>query len=236
MMHQKIERTFIPALAEPKRWCILRTSAGRTLALTDDLVAAGIPAWTPRRVVKRPAPGNARRYVVGRRRVMVEVTVAILPGFVFANADHLNAIFALSALPPGSFPAFSILRLGERVPLVGSAQIKGLATAETDAAAEIAAVRDAESREQARRIRAEQLGTERAKRKALRREAKSFVTGTQVEVTDMPALAGMRCTILESNGTTAKVHVGGSLTIAIEAWRIVPADVQNANTFDRAAA
>lgn len=167
---------------------------------------------------------------------MVEVVLPILPGFVFVAADDLNRVLALGVLPHHAIPAFSLLRVAERVPLVGGAQIRGLVAAEDDAAIEIAAIRAEDGRQAERRARAERLSSERARRKALKREHRAFEGGQSVNVTDMPALAGLTGSIVESNGTTAKVHFGGSLMITVEAWQIVPADVHNENTFNRTAA
>lgn len=222
--------------AIPSRWCILRTSGGRTLALADTLIAAGIEAWTPRRTIKRPAPGNRRRYVMGQRRVMIEVSLPIIPGFVFARADMLDDIIRASAMPYGPHPSFSLLMVGDRVPLVGERQVAGLRTAEELATAAIVSEREEETRDQERRARAARLGTERAQRKALRQERKAFRTGDKVIVEDMAALVGVIGTIVEGRGTSAVIHFGGSLTMEVEAWRVRAVNVQKANTLSRDAA
>ncbi|MCG7346595.1 hypothetical protein [Sphingomonas sp. ACRSK] len=219
-----------------ERWCILQTSAGRTLALDKSLREAGITAWTPRRTIKRPAPGNARRYVAGQRRVMIEVDVPILPGFVFAGADQLGQVVVAGRLPPGTHPSFSILQLGGRVPLVGAAQVEGLRQAEATAAADLAAEREAETREQERRRRAERLGSERARRKALRQESKQLGKGAEVTIAEMPSLAGMVGRVVEGRGTSAVIDFGGTLTMTVEAWRVRPVDVEGADTHSGVAA
>lgn len=217
-------------------WCILCTSAGRTLPLVAALETAGIAAWSPRRTVKRPAPRMARRYVMGQRRPMIEVTLPILPGFVFARADQLSAIAAASLAPCGPLAGFSILQVGQRVPIVAERAIAGLRMAEAEAVAAIDAAREAESREVARRARAEMLSSERARRKALRQETKALARGDAVEVDDMPALAGMVGTVIEGRGTSARIHFGGFLTVTVEAWQVRPSDVQSGNTLHRDAA
>lgn len=220
----------------PSRWCILRTSSGRTLALVDTLVAEGIRAWSPRRTIKRPAPGQRRRLVMGQRRVMTEVDLPIIPGFVFADADALDDIIRASSLPYGPHPSFSLLHIGERVPLISERQVAGLRTAEDEAYAAITAEREAETRDQERRVRAERLGSERARHKALRQERKVFTAGDAVTVDDMVALSGVVGTIVEGRGTSAIIHFGGSLTMEVEAWRVHPFGVQKANTLSRDAA
>jgi len=217
-------------------WCILRTSSVRTLKLAETLVDSGIDAWTPRRTVKRDAPGNRRRLAMGQRKVMVEVDMPIIPGFVFARAAMLDDIIRASALPFGPHPSFSLLQVGDRVPLVGERQIAGLRAAEELATIAITSEREAEGRDEARRARAVRLGSERARRKALRQEQKALAAGDQVTIDDMPALAGMIGTVIEGRGTSAVIHFGGALTMEVEAWRVHPSCVQSGNTLSRAAA
>lgn len=218
------------------KWCILQTSARRTLALNKSLREAGIDAWTPRRTIKRPAPGNARRYVAGQRRVMIEVDVPILAGFVFAPEDQLGEIVTVSRLPFGTHPSFSILQLGGHVSLVGAAQVDGLRAAEAEAAEAIAAEREAETREQERRLRAARLGSERARRKALRQERKQLSEGQRVTVDEMPALEGMVGKVIKGEGTSAVIDFGGMLTMTVEAWRVLPVDVEGPDTHSGVAA
>jgi hypothetical protein len=220
----------------PTDWCILWTSAARTLPLAASLGEAGLEAWTPTRIVKRPAPGHRRRLHMGQRPVFVEVPVPILPGFVFLRARHLDDALRIIATPFNTHPAFDVLRLGERIPEVGDGQVAGLREAEADALAAIEAVRDAETREQERQARAERLGTERAKRKALRQERKALERDAKVTVDNMPALAGMVGRIVESCGTSATIHFGGSLTMKVEAWQIRPIAVKGGPTSPRSAA
>jgi hypothetical protein len=217
-------------------WCILRTGSAATLRLAATLTEAGIEAWTPRRTVKRDAPGKRRRLAMGQRRLLIEVELAILPGFVFARADRLLDIIRAGALTYGPHPRFTLLQVGDRVPVVGEAQVAGLRQAEDDAVAAIEGERQAEQRADERRARAERLGTERARRKALRQERRQFDQGEQVTVDDMPALSGMVGTVIEGRGTSARIHFGGALTMEVEAWRVRPSGVQSGNTLTRDAA
>ncbi|WP_380925447.1 hypothetical protein [Sphingomonas leidyi] len=205
------------------RWCILRTSAGRTLPLARSLAAAGFEVWTPMRVIKRAAPGQARRLVLGVRRRMVEVEVPILPGIVFARAPHMEALAYLSLDPASEHPSFSVFQNAGRAPEVSDASMVGLRAVEAEAAAFTDAEREAASREEARRARAEQLRTQNAQMRALRRVKKEFSRGDQVVIADMPALAGLTGTVEVSTGTAATIHFGGSLRMKIEAWRVFPA-------------
>ncbi|MDH4746861.1 hypothetical protein OMP43_22820 [Sphingomonas sp. CBMAI 2297] len=204
------------------RWSILRTSAGRTIAVARSLTAAGFDVWTPIRTIKRPAPGQARRLVLGTRRVMIEVEVAILPGFVFARAPQIEDLARIAIDPASLHPAFSVFHHAGCVPEIKPAGLAGLRAAEAEAAAQAQAERDAETREAVRRERAEQLRTQSARMKALRRERKDFSPGDEVGVADMPALAGLPGIVEVSTGTAAVINFGGSLSMKVEAWRVFP--------------
>ena len=182
-----------------KRWCILRTSGGRTLALAASLSEAGIESWTPRRTIKRPARGQHRRLHMGQRVAMIEIDVPILHEFVFADAASLHALVRLTERDA----SFSILHVGLSVPLVKDAALDTLRAEEARAAADTAARRECEARDAERRARADRLKTEKARRKALRSERKDFAPGTRVAVEGVPSLAGMVGTIIKGRGATA---------------------------------
>jgi hypothetical protein len=203
-------------------WCILSTSGGRTLPLARSLAAAGIEVWTPKRTIRRPAPGQRRRLVMGQRRKMIEVDVAILPGFVFARAVHLDDIAGIVIDPASQHPAFTVFQIAGRVPLVTDASVSGLREEEARAEAFAQSLRDADSIAEARLARAEFMRTERARRAAMRRERRDFVEGQRVEVTDMPSMAGMVGVITRSNGTSAMIDFGGRFPMKVEAWRVIP--------------
>ena len=204
------------------RWAILQTSSARTLPLATSLAEADMRVWTPRRTIWRPAPGQRRRLALGLRRDMVEVDVPIMPGFVFADADYLDDLVRVALSPATCHPAFSIFQCAGRAPLVGDASIAGLRSAEADAAIVAENYRDSQSRDSERRARAEQMRTDRARRKALRSQRKDFAVGERVAVIDMPAMAGMIGTVVKSNGATAMVSFGAWLTMNVEAWRVIP--------------
>ena len=73
-----------------KRWCILRTSGGRTLALAKSLEGAGYSAWTPT---------ESRARLAGAKRELVEQEIAILPGYVFAGMEHVSDLLSLARSP-----------------------------------------------------------------------------------------------------------------------------------------
>ncbi|MDR6789559.1 hypothetical protein J2Y58_002932 [Sphingomonas sp. BE138] len=209
-----------------RRWCILQTTAAKTLPLMAALRGEGIDAWTPSRTVKRDAPGNRRRLALGQRKVMVEVTVPILPCWVFAPERDMDDLWRLADQPEGRHPRFSVFTGARGAALVRDTAVAGLRQAEADALAAITAERAAETRAAAQRARAERLGTLRARRAALRRETKALAGGQEVTVDGMPALDGLVGKVVEGRGTSAVIHFGGALTMTIEAWRVRPNPVR----------
>lgn len=103
------------------RWCILRTSPGRTLGLMVALAAAGYEAWTPKQVQTRRRP---------RSKVTFELEVPIAPTFVFARAVHVRDLAAAEAMQVNPFPAFSLFRHEGRIPLIADGDVAGLRQAE----------------------------------------------------------------------------------------------------------
>jgi hypothetical protein len=202
------------------RWCILWTRAAHTLRLADTLGMSGIAAWTPRRIIKRDAPGHRRRLALGQRRIRVEVALPIVPGLVFASGDRVEDLFRILDDPLSEHPAFRVFHIAAHVPLVGEASVRGLRAAEAEALAAINGEREAETRKAATEERIKRLGTERARRKALRQESRALEPNTDVTIDDMPALAGIVGKVMEGQGTTAVIHFGGALTMTVEAWRV----------------
>lgn len=205
-----------------KRWCILRTNGPKTLMLAEALVRAGFEAWTPRRLIRRPAPGQRRRLVLGQRRRMIEVAAAILSGFVFVRegAEHDLIRFARSST--NAHLPFAVMQRCGHAALVSEASVAGLRDAESIADVQAQAERDAETREEARRIRVARLGSEKSRIKALRQVRRSFAPGDRVVVQDFHALAGLEGAITKSNGTTAEIDFGGIYSMTVEAWRVLP--------------
>jgi hypothetical protein len=197
-------------------WCILRTSGGRTLNLARSLAEAGFDVWTPTRTIKRP---HGKRDEKGRR-ANVELDVPILPTFVFARAISLSTLTYIAADPTHQHPPFSIFTHAGRVPLIGANSVAGLQEEERAAAELIDQLRAAENRDEERRIKSAAMRTKREREKALRAERRDFAEGAVVSVADQPSLAGMTGVIVSSDGRTAVVAFGGSLTMVIEAWRL----------------
>ena len=176
------------------RWCILRTSGGKTLTLARSLVAAGIDAWTPMLVTKRRRP---------RSKVQIEIDAPILPTFVFARAAHIPDLYRALAAPMNPHPAFSVMRHAGRIPLVGDSSMASL-RAEEQAAA------DEHSRK-----------AERARRAKLKARGEVPPIGTVVRV-KLVAFTGMTGVVEVAKGRAAVVNFGGGLTFTIEAWLLTP--------------
>lgn len=210
-------------------WCILRTSGGRTVPLARSLGASGFEVWTPVRTIRRPAPGQGRRLVMGQRRKLIDVELAILPGFVFARSDQLHDLVRAAAAELSPHPSFSVFHQAGRVPVVRDASITGLRAAEKEARELRAAELEAETREEARRARAERMRTESNRRKMLRRVTKDLPGRTEVTVEGMSAFDGLVGIVVEGRGATAVVQFGGSLRIEIEAWQLTPTLLQTGN-------
>jgi hypothetical protein len=113
-----------------QRWCILTTAATRTLPLARALTNAGVVAWTPARMERRVGRGKQRDKVV-------QVEVAITPTFVFADATRVDDLLRSLALPVSPYPAFRIMRHGDRIPLVSNAGLASLRAAEERFAASL---------------------------------------------------------------------------------------------------
>jgi len=98
-------------------WCILRTSAGRTLSLTRALAGAGFEVWAPARTVSVRRPRS-------HKRVLREVS--ILPTFVFARGDSGLDLLRASVMEPCPFPPFSVFRRRGEIPMIRDAEIEQL--------------------------------------------------------------------------------------------------------------
>lgn len=103
-------------------WCILRTSAARTLKLAASLNAAGLGAWTPIEMVRRRRSGG--------RKARLTVEAPLLPTFVFAPSAQLADLAREAVDPASDHPPFSIMRIRDRVPVVADADLFPLREAE----------------------------------------------------------------------------------------------------------
>lgn len=79
------------------KWCILRCSGSRTLALAGSLAEVGYDVW---------APAETRTRLAGRKREMVEQQTALLPGYVFAPWSQMRDLLTLSRSPSLSYRVY----------------------------------------------------------------------------------------------------------------------------------
>lgn len=186
------------APADGDRWCILRTSGGRTLTLARSLVAAGIDAWTPMLVTKRRRP---------RSKATIELDAPILPTFVFARERHLPDLYRVLAAPRNPHPDFSIFRHAGRIPVISGAAM--------------ASLRAEEEREASVRTRE----AERSRLSALKARGVVPPVGSVVRVPQM-AFTGMTGVVEGARGRAALVNFGGGLTMTIDAWLLAPDELR----------
>ena len=111
--------------ANPKRWCILRTSPISTISLTDALEEAGYEVWTPTEIVEKR---------VGRSRDRVDRLAAIMPGFIFAASGNAADLLRLSGNPSKQVADYSVFLQRDRIPLIADTSMDTLRDAEADAA------------------------------------------------------------------------------------------------------
>lgn len=102
-------------------WCILRTSGRATLSLAASLSNAGFDVWTPIQIEQRRTP---------RSKAKVEWPAPIMPTFVFARADCMPEMLALSKTAVKAHADFSVFRFQGRIPLLKDYALEPLRTAE----------------------------------------------------------------------------------------------------------
>lgn len=162
-------------------WCILRTSGGRTLALAASLAEAGYDVWTPTDVIHRRRP---------RSRETIEITVPIMPTFVFARKRHLHALAMVRELPISPHPPFSIFRYaGDNTPCVSDSEIAGARAEEAKA-------------------------KQRSDRAAAKAHRRTFPIGTKVAVKD-GAFVGLEGLVEGGDGRFALVTFGGTISLKV---------------------
>jgi len=187
-------------------WCILRTLPSRTLQLAISLADAGFEVWTPVESIKPAPPKRGPDERPSRpRKLPALVTRPLLPSFVFARADRLAELLALSRSPAQLYrvwdteqrrmvvrghPFFRLFHAGDDIPLVTDDQLAPL-----------------------RRI---------ASRRKPRGKPRVFSAGDQVKLIE-GAFAGLTGTVQEMRGKFAKVLFPGS-TQAFDffPWVLIP--------------
>ena len=115
-----------------QRWIILRTSGRHTLRLAETLASAGFETWTPR---------ETKRIRVPRANVRREVTLPIMPSYVFAAADGLLDLLALADKEFKPHADFTVMRFHSTIPLIADAHLTALKQLEAKRAPRKKAVR-----------------------------------------------------------------------------------------------
>jgi len=101
------------------QWIILRCSGQKTLRLSATLTEAGYEVWTP---------VETKRIRIPRANVRREVTLPIMPSYVFAKAEHLVDMIQLAGRPAYAHAHvdFSVMKHGERFPSVSDESLQAL--------------------------------------------------------------------------------------------------------------
>ena len=160
-------------------WIILRTAAPRTLRLADSLAEAGFSVWTPRQTISRRIPRSKDK----ERR---EVETPIIPTFVFADAEHKDALRTLAAQPLHAHPPFSLMTHRGGVPEIKDGEVHGLRIEE-------------------RRMQA--AADDRARRARRNARGKAIPVGATIGL-PTPAFQGITGVVEESDGRFTLALVG----------------------------
>jgi transcription antitermination factor NusG len=160
------------------QWCILRCSGQKTLRLAASLAEAGYEVWSPI---------ETKRIRIPRANVRREVTLPIMPSYVFARATHLIDLLQLAGRPAHAYAHadFSVMRHGESIPLVRDDSLQAL-----------------------RRLE--------AKRTAKKRADRVFGSGVDVQVKiEGGSFAGMKGRVEKSDALYTLVCFDDRLTVRI---------------------
>ncbi|WP_267433796.1 hypothetical protein [Sphingomonas sp. GM_Shp_1] len=87
--------------------------------MAESLAEAGFAVWTPRQTISRRIPRSKDK----ERR---EVETPIIPTFVFADAEHKDALRALASQPLHPHPPFSLMTYRGKVPEIKDSEVHGL--------------------------------------------------------------------------------------------------------------
>lgn len=115
-----------------KLWAILRTSGPSTLLLAKALREAGFDAWSPVEIQNRRRPRSKDRF---------EREVAVMPSYVFVDADRLVELLQIASKPMQTFlrwdaearrmvaqgiPHFSVFHHNGGIPLIADDSLDSL--------------------------------------------------------------------------------------------------------------
>lgn len=175
-------------------WCILRTSGRFTLRLAASLREDGFEVWTP---------VETRKIRIPRANVRRDVTLPLMPSYVFARSHHLIDLIQMAAMPfkprrAHGKPAhvdFSVMHYHDTIPLIGDGQLQAL----------------------------RQLEAKRAPRK----KAQRFNSGVEVLVKmEGGSFAGMKGRVERSDETTTLVCFDKRMTVKIATSLLSGNDLQ----------
>jgi hypothetical protein len=116
-------------------WIILRTQGRHTITLAESLAEDGYRVWTP---------AMSRRLRVPKMNVKRDVTLPLMPSYVFARGEHLIDLLELAAMPERPRRAggrkaahrdFGIFRHAGRIPVIADADLGPLRDEERRGAA-----------------------------------------------------------------------------------------------------
>lgn len=104
-----------------KQWCILRCAGQNTLPLMRSLTKAGFEVWSPVEVRTKRVP---------RANVKRTIEFAMLPSYLFAAADRVVDLIALSNAPGREHRDFRVFQRQDRAPLIADSDLADLRLAE----------------------------------------------------------------------------------------------------------
>lgn len=110
-------------------WCVLRTAGRTTLKLAETLAEDGFEVWTP---------AETKTLRIPRANVRRQITLPIMPSYLFARVKHLVDLLELAAMPvkprrvrnQPSHADFSVMHYHDTIPLIAERHLEGLRTIE----------------------------------------------------------------------------------------------------------
>jgi RNase P/RNase MRP subunit p29 len=171
-------------------WCILRTAGRSTLRLAETLAEDGFDVW---------APAETRTITIARASVKREVTLPMMPGYVFARASRVHDLLRLlrdmddgrqRGVGRRNHPRFSVWLLGAGMWSIADRDLNALRQQERDAKLRTA---------------------DRARRALAKSKAEPLPVGIRVRVKDgnHDAFEGMIGRVVQSGAGTSRITFTG---------------------------
>ena len=170
-----------------KAWIVLRTTGRHTLRLSNTLQEDGFDVWTPR---------EFRRIRIPRMNVRRDVTLPLMPSYIFASAHHLVDLLQLAAMPfkprRAGRPAhqdFTVMHFHDTIPVIADVHLTQLRFLEV--------------------------------KLAPRKKAQRFSHGVEVQVKiEGGSFAGMKGRVERSDEATTLVCFDNRLTVKIPTFQL----------------